>query len=105
MMDGSRPADKKGKDLIPLQAKALSTQLDPSAYTTVEVSYQEAIGYLRKEALTMPADTPRGEVLLTYQGQPLGFVKNIGNRANNLYPAEWKIKSTHVPENVEIIRL
>ena len=31
-------------------------------------------------------------------GQPLGQVKNIGTRANNLYPKEWRIKSTHVPE-------
>ena len=37
----------------------------------------------------MPDGTPRGFVLLTYGGYPLGFVKNIGNRANNLYPAEW----------------
>ena len=35
---------------------------------------------------------------MTYKGIPLGFEKNIGNRANNLYPAEWKIKSTHTPE-------
>ena len=29
---------------------------------------------------------------VTYKGAPLGFVKNIGNRANNLYPAEWRIR-------------
>ena len=46
----------------------------------------------------MPSDTPRGHVLMTYRGVPLGFEKNIGNRANNLYPAEWKIKSSHTPE-------
>jgi hypothetical protein len=26
----------------------------------------------------------------------LGFAKNIGHRINNLYPKEWKIKSTHI---------
>jgi hypothetical protein len=31
-------------------------------------------------------------------------VKNIGNRANNLYPKPWRIKTTHLPtEPVEIL--
>lgn len=29
----------------------------------------------------------------------------MGNRANNIYPMEWRIKSTHLPEQpVEIIK-
>jgi hypothetical protein len=38
--------------------------------------------------------------LLTYKQIPLGFVKNIGNRANNLYPQEWRIRSGYLPEGV-----
>jgi hypothetical protein len=30
-----------------------------------------------------------------------GQVKNIGSRANNLYPKEWRIKTTHVPQQYE----
>ena len=56
------------------------------------------MAYLRKEAIVLPADTPRGIVLITYRDIPLGFAKNLGNRANNLYPAEWRIKSTHTPD-------
>ena len=41
-----------------------------------------------------------GFVLLTYKDAPLGFVKNIGNRANNLYPQEWRIRSGYLPEEV-----
>ena len=58
----------------------------------------DALRYLRKEAVNLPEGTPRGYVLVTYRGIPLGWEKNIGNRANNLYPQEWKIKSSHVPE-------
>jgi hypothetical protein len=36
-------------------------------------------------------------------GHILGPVKNIGNRANNLYPKEWRIKSTHVPQQYESV--
>ena len=87
----------KGKDLIPDASLALSTALNREAFPQTELSYDNAIRYLRKEAVTLPAEAPRGFTLVTYRHQPLGFVKNIGNRANNLYPQEWKIKSTHIP--------
>ena len=70
----------------------------------VDLSYQDALRYLRGEALVLPADTPRGIVTVTYRGVPLGPAKNIGSRANNLYPKPWRIKTTHLPsEPVEII--
>ncbi|CCX65807.1 nOL1/NOP2/sun family protein [Prevotella sp. CAG:1058] len=95
----------KGKDIIPDHALALSTCLDTAAFATAELDYDQALSYLRKEAVALPADTPRGYVIVTYKGVPLGFEKNIGNRANNLYPAEWKIKSPHTPEGLnEVIR-
>ena len=65
----------------------------------VELTYRQAIAYLRREALVLPADTPRGLVQVTFQGHPLGLVKNIGSRANNLYPKEWAIRTTHVPQD------
>ena len=90
---------EKGRDIIPDQSLALSRQLNIDAYPQVELSYAEAINFLRKEAITLPEGTPRGFVVVTYLGYPLGMEKNIGNRANNLYPTEWRIKSTHVPES------
>ncbi len=63
-----------------------------------ELSYEQAIAYLRREAIVLPADTPTGIVVVTYHQLPLGLVKNIGTRANNLYPKEWRIKSTHIPK-------
>lgn len=58
----------------------------------IDVDSNTALRYLHGEALNMPAETPRGLITITYQGLPLGQVKNIGNRANNLYPKEWRIK-------------
>jgi 16S rRNA C967 or C1407 C5-methylase (RsmB/RsmF family) len=69
-----------------------------------DLSYQEALKYLRGEALVLPTNTPKGLVTVTYKGFPLGPVKNIGNRANNLYPKPWRIKTTHLPtEEIKII--
>ena len=89
---------RKGKDIIPEQSLALSTFLNRRAFVEIELPYQQAINYLRTEAISLPADTPKGIILVTFHGIPLGFVKNIGNRANNLYPKEWKIKSTYIPD-------
>ena len=81
----------------------LTSHLSP---LKIDLSYPDALRYLRGEALVLPPDTPRGIVTVTYRGIPLGPVKNIGNRANNLYPKPWRIKTTHLPtEPVEIINM
>jgi len=89
---------RKGNDTIPAQSLALSTCVRRGAFPEVELSYGDAVSYLRKEPIALPQGTPVGFVLVTYHGFPLGFEKNLGRRANNLYPQEWKIKSSHVPD-------
>lgn len=96
-------AEMKGKDLIPNHALAMSQILRDDTFPHEEVSYEQAIAYLRKEAIVLSAEAPRGYVLLTYNYIPLGFVKNIGNRANNLYPQEWRIRSGYLPEEILIL--
>ena len=92
--------EMKGKDLIPHHSLAMSTALANDAFPKAEVTYEQAIAYLRKESLVLDAGIPRGYVLLTYQNILLGFMKNIGNRANNLYPQEWRIRSGYLPEEI-----
>ena len=88
------------RDLHPLQA-----EISHEEHPHIELNYQQALAYLRHEALVLPPDTPRGIVTVCFEGYPLGPAKNIGTRANNLYPKEWKIKTTHLPsEPVEIIK-
>ena len=74
-------------------AEALSIATPKDKYPRVELSREDALKYLRRESLILPEETPRGYVIVTYQDLPLGFVKNIGTRANNLYPKEWKIRN------------
>lgn len=90
-------ATLKGRDFIPSQALAMSAILAPDAFQHVETDNDTALAYLRREAVTLGADTPRGFILLTHNGYPLGFVKNMGNRSNNLYPAPWRILSRQQP--------
>jgi hypothetical protein len=80
-------------DIVGNKEEASSIFHLPSSLPRVELTREEALRYLRREALVLPPDTPRGHVVVTYEKLPLGFVKNIGTRANNLYPKEWKIRN------------
>ena len=96
-------AENKGKDWQPHHSLAMSTSLNKESFPQAELSYEQAIAYLRKEAVTLDASVPKGYVLVTYRNTPLGFVKNIGNRANNLYPQEWRIRSGYMPDEVRTV--
>lgn len=85
-------AAAKGKKLIPQPELALSLALSETAFPRINLSYEDAIAYLRREALTLPPDVPKGYVVVCYESCPLGFVNQLGNRANNLYPNEWRIR-------------
>jgi len=91
MTSGLLLGEMKGSDFIPSANIALSKMLDRNSVEAVEVDYETAILYLRKEAITLP-DSKRGYVLICYKGLGLGWVKNLGNRCNNLYPQEWRIR-------------
>lgn len=90
---GMEVAVLKGRDWVPGHALAMTTALSETAFPRVELDCDTAVAYLRRESMVLDAAVPRGYVLVTHRGIPLGFVKNIGNRANNLYPNEWRIRS------------
>lgn len=93
LYDGQPAFEAKGREQIPSIAQALSLTTEGTSFPRAELSLDAALRYLHREALVLPAGTPRGFVLVTYQGYPLGFVKNLGDRANNLYPKPWAIRS------------
>ena len=90
---------------VPSVLRQLTPDLPDGDFPTSDLSYPDALKYLRGEAIVLPSDTPKGIVTVTYKGFALGPAKNIGNRANNLYPKPWRIKTTHLPtEPVDIIK-
>ena len=91
LVPGVEVAVRKGRDWVPAHALAMSDALNRDAFHNVEVTRKQALEYLHSDALRLD-DTTRGIVLLTYKDIPLGFVKNLGNRANNMYPQEWRIR-------------
>ncbi len=91
LIPGIEVAVRKGHDWVPAHALAMSDALNTEAFNKVEITRKQALEYLHCDALRLE-DAPRGIVLLTYKGIPLGFAKNLGNRANNMYPQEWRIR-------------
>lgn len=94
--------ESKGKDFVPSHALALCPALPEHLFPRVELTWEEAVRYLKKEALLLPAGVEKGFLLVTYKNIPLGFVKQVGNRANNLYPQEWRIRTGYLPDDLLI---
>jgi len=81
----------KGNDLIPTHQLALSRELNKTNCDISALEYHEAVRYLKRENIVLP-DSKIGYVLVNYKHLALGWVKNMGNRTNNLYPKHWKIR-------------
>ena len=82
----------KGKKICPSHSLAMSLLLHPDFCPRSELDHATSLAYLRREAIRLDASMAQGYVLITHQGIPLGFVNNLGNRSNNLYPEYWKIR-------------
>lgn len=90
---GLPAAIAKGRDYVPRHELAMSTALNDGAFARVDLNYADAMAYLRGETLTdLPDGLPKDFALACYGGRPLGFVKNIGRRANNLYPDAMRLR-------------
>ena len=57
---------------------------------SVDVDRPTALKYLHRDTLVL-RDAPLGHLVITYRGHPLGYVKNIGSRCNNLLPKGRRI--------------
>jgi len=81
---------KHGK-FVPEHSSSLSVQLDRHKFPMVELSYDDAIRYLRKDPLKLSLKET-GFTLVAFKKNPLGWVNILPNRINNLYPANWRIR-------------
>ncbi len=81
----------KSNDYLPSHEIALSNSLRNAAFPRVEISFSEALSYLRRDTFTLQ-NASKGWNIVTYKEINLGFVKNLGNRLNNYFPVEWRIR-------------
>ena len=81
----------KGATLVPDADLALSIMLSDDAFPYADVDKEDALAFLHRDAIVLP-DSPKGYLIIRYAGLPLGFVKNLGNRCNNLHPQSRRIR-------------
>lgn len=83
--------EMRGRQPVPQHSLSMAKDFKTEMFNKLEVDKETALNYLRSEAL-MLENTKEGIILLTFHDVPLGFVKNVGNHCNNLYPKEWRIR-------------
>jgi len=83
-------ARRKGEAWVPHAALALNTLLDHGAFPALDLDREQALRYLRGEALS--ATAAKGTALMRYQGLGLGWANGAGTRWNNGWPAPWRIR-------------
>lgn len=79
-----------GGKLRPEHSLALFHDVSRRQVPVVELSPDEAVAYLRKADIS-PVRLQEGINLVTFDGLPLGWIKRIGARSNNMYPKELRI--------------
>ena len=93
VQSGLAVAQVKGNDFLPAPSLALSSCLRKEEFQIVDLDWKQAMAFLKRENLVLP-DAPKGWLLVSFNKVPLGWVKNLGNRSNGYFPAEWHVRMT-----------
>lgn len=88
---GTAIAEIKHEKLIPEHAMALSIHLKREHFSVIELNQEQALTYLRKENLLI-GESQKGFALVTHKEIAVGWINQLGNRVNNLYPVAWRIR-------------
>ncbi|MGQ1890532.1 methyltransferase RsmF C-terminal domain-like protein [Thermophagus sp. OGC60D27] len=79
------------KEFIPDPVLPLSWAFK-NRWATHALDREEALRYLKGQSLQSGSNLPKGFIVVCYNQLPLGFVKNVGSRFNNLFPKKWRIR-------------
>ena len=93
---GTKIFSVKNKDYVPSHELVLSNNIRKNVFSSIDLSLPVAMTFLRRDNFMLKV-VPIGWNIVTYKGVNLGFVKNIGNRMNNYFPVEWRIRM-NLPE-------
>lgn len=89
---GTRIGEEAQGKIIPDHDFALSVLIAKDAIRTLEVTQTIALQFLRRQEVAGWQNLEKGWVLITYNQLPIGWIKCLGNRYNNYYPTQWRIR-------------
>lgn len=101
--EGTRICSAKKNGYVPDHELAVSDSLKEDVFGLSFLDLRESLLYLRREKLS-DMDFPEGWFIVNYMGKNLGFCNNVGNRVNNYYPMEWRIRMP-LPDLSDIITI
>ncbi len=84
-------SEMKGSEYRPHPALALNRSIEIKDIPGTDLDQAQAIAYLQGRSL--PATGERGPSLATFQGSRLGWLHGVGDRWNNRWPDQWRIRS------------
>lgn len=88
---GIPAATAKAERLIPHPALAHAIHLEQTAFQVADLSLEDALKFLQRDTLNLPGMQP-GWILISFKGIPLGWMNHLGNRTNNYFPQERRIR-------------
>ena len=93
---GIQVAQLKGKLLLPHPNLIFLVDLTKQiSFPLIEVKIEEAHALLCLETISV-TNNPKGWIIFTYNNLPFALGKNVGNRINNYFPKNFKIR---IPKN------
>lgn len=87
---GTEMGEISRKGLIPNEALALDAAILSPEVPDIALNREQALHYLKGETFSL--EGKQGFYTVSFEGTKLGWIKHLGNRFNNLYPKEWRIR-------------
>lgn len=85
--------EKRGVAVLsPAPELPLSQAFESSSIAGADVDEQNALKFLHGDSDLALPDGGDGWCVISHRGLALGLVKRMGNRLNNYYPKEWRIR-------------
>lgn len=88
---GTKIMTNKNNSFLPSHEIALSTSLKTDAFPVREMNLADVLAFMRRDSFSLK-NGDKGWNILKYNGVNIGFVNNLGNRLNNYFPLDWRIR-------------
>lgn len=88
---GTPVATYKGAQFSPHPALALSSDFNIDVFQNENLSAEISLKFLQRDNIHIEGNHT-GWIAVCYKNIPLGWMKNIGNRSNNYFPKEKRIR-------------
>jgi 16S rRNA C967 or C1407 C5-methylase (RsmB/RsmF family)/NOL1/NOP2/fmu family ribosome biogenesis protein len=85
--------------MIPSGELVFSQHFNIEYWPSIELTIEQALLYISKQTIPYSSSN-KGYVTLTYKNIPIGLGKFAGNRINNLFPNEWRLRKQIKQEEI-----